>query len=76
MLACGWLGVIIYFLPFSQRILLVFFVEISFVSVFKIAESVTQQIRTCPYETQTASTGTRLPLIASQFSGPTVACMV
>ena len=42
-----------------------FFVGIPFVSFHKIAESVLQQIRNCPYKTQTAITGTRPPLVAS-----------
>ena len=67
MLACGCLGEIVYFLPPRQKILPVFFVVIPFVSFYKIAESVTQQIRHCPCPTKTATTGTRPPLVASQY---------
>ena len=68
MLACGWLGEIVNFLPPRQRILPVFFVRIPFVSFYKIANSVTHQIRNCPRKTQTATTGTRSPLLASQYN--------
>ena len=67
MLACGWLRETVYFLPSRQRILLVFFMVIPFVSLYKTADSVRQQIRDCPYKTQTAITGTRPPLVASQY---------
>ena len=36
--------------------------EIPFVCFYKIADSVTQQIRNCPYKTQTATTG-RQPVL-------------
>ena len=44
-----------------------FFMEIPFVPFYKVADSVTQQIRNFPYKTQTATTGTRPPLVASQY---------
>ena len=59
MLVCGWLGEIVYFLSPRQKILPVFFVGILFVSFYKTAESVTQQIRNCPCKTKTATTGMR-----------------
>ena len=45
----------------------VFFVGVSFVTVYKMAESVAQQMRNCVCKTQTATTGTRPPLVASQY---------
>ena len=41
---------------------------IPFVSFYKVADFVTQQIRYCPFKTQTATTGTQPPLVASQFN--------
>ena len=41
--------------------------KIHFVSFYEVADSVTQQIHNCPYKTQTATTGTRPPLVASQY---------
>ena len=67
MLACGWLRGIVNFLLPRQRILPAFFIRISFVSFYKIAESVTQQIRNWPCKTQTATIGTRPLLVASQY---------
>ena len=67
MLTCVWLREIVNFLPPRQRILPVLFMRFLFVSFYKIAESVTQQIRNWPCKkTQTATTGTRPPLVASQ----------
>ena len=43
-----------------------FFVGVSFVFFHKMAESVSQQMRYCVCKTQTAITGTRPPLVASQ----------
>ena len=40
---------------------------VSFVTVYKMAESVVQQMRNCVCKTQTATTGTRPPLVASQY---------
>ena len=68
MLVRGCLGEIVYFLRPRQKILPGFFVGIPIVSFYKIAESVTQQIRSCPCPTKTAITGTRPPLVASQYS--------
>ena len=62
----GW-GNCLLFLPYRQRIYPVFFMEIPFVSFYKIADSVMQQICNCPYKTQTATTGARPPLVASQY---------
>ena len=45
-----------------------FFVHVSFVSFYKQAKSVRQQMRNCVCKTQTATTGTRPPLVASQYS--------
>ena len=42
---------------------------VSFVTVYKMAESVAQQMRNCVCKTQTATTGTRPPLVASQYIG-------
>ena len=39
----------------------------SFISFYKVADSVTKQIRNYRYKTQTAITGTRPPLVASQY---------
>ena len=44
------------------------FKEIPFTSFYKVADSVTQQIRICLYKTQMATTGTRSPLVPSQYS--------
>ena len=41
---------------------------VSFVTVYKMAESVAQQMRNCVCKTQTATTGTRPPLVASQYT--------
>ena len=41
---------------------------VSFVTVYKMAEPVAQQMRNCVCKTQTATTGTRPPLVASQYS--------
>ena len=41
--------------------------EIPFVSFYKVADFVTHQIRKSPYRTQTATTDTRPPLVASQY---------
>ena len=57
MLACGWLGETVYFLPHRGRILPVFLWRFLFVSFYKAADSITQQIRHYPYKTQTAITG-------------------
>ena len=40
---------------------------VSFVTVYKMAEPVAQQMRNCVCKTQTATTGTRPPLVASQY---------
>ena len=48
---------------FNQSI----FMEIPFVSFYKVADSVMQQIHNCPYKTQTATTATRPRLVASQY---------
>ena len=40
---------------------------VSFVTVYKMAESVARQMRNCVCKTQTATTGTRPPLVASQY---------
>ena len=45
-----------------------FFVCVSFVSFYKQAKSVLQQMRNCVCKTQTATTGTRPPLVASQYN--------
>ena len=45
-----------------------FLMGVSFVSVYKIAESVVQQMRNCVCKMQTANTGTRPPLVASQYN--------
>ena len=47
-----------------------FFVCASFVSFYQQAKSVSQQMRNCVYKTQTATTGTRPPLVASQYRIP------
>ena len=44
------------------------FVGVSFISFYKQAKSVSQQMRNCVCKTQTATTGTRPPLVASQCS--------
>ena len=44
------------------------FMEIPLVSFYTVADSVTQQIRNCPYKTLKATTGTRPPLVADQYS--------
>ena len=44
-----------------------FFVGVSFVSFDKQAKFVSQQMRNCVCKTQTATTGTRPPLVASQY---------
>ena len=44
-----------------------FFVSVSFDSFYKMAEAVSQQMRNCVCKTQTATTGTRPPLVASQY---------
>ena len=41
---------------------------VSFVTVYNMAEPVAQQMRNCVCKTQTATTGTRPPLVASQYS--------
>ena len=45
-----------------------FFVGVSFVSFYKQAKSMSQQMRNCVCKTQTATTGTRPPLVASQYN--------
>ena len=42
--------------------------KIPFVSFSNVADSVKKQIRNCPYKAQTATTGTRPPLVASQYA--------
>ena len=44
-----------------------FFVGVSFVSFDKQAKFVSQQMRNCVCKTRTATTGTRPPLVASQY---------
>ena len=41
--------------------------DVSFVTVYKMAEPVAQQMRNCVCKTQTVITGTRPPLVASQY---------
>ena len=41
---------------------------VSVVTVYKMAEPVAQQMRNCVCKTQTATTGTRPPLVASQYT--------
>ncbi|MEW8090092.1 MAG: hypothetical protein AB2784_10760, partial [Candidatus Thiodiazotropha endolucinida] len=60
---------IAYLLTSRQKIRSIFFVGVSFVTVYKMAESVAQQMRNCVCKTQTATTGTRPPLVASQYIG-------
>ena len=48
---------------------------VSFVTVYKMAEPVAQQMRNCVCKTQTATTGTRPPLVASQY-GRTIVVLV
>ena len=57
MLACGWLGEIVYLLPPRQEVLPVFFMGDSFCFLLQNAEAVTQQKRNCPCKTKTATTG-------------------
>ena len=45
-----------------------FFVCVSFIPFYKQAKSVSQQMRNCVCKTQTATTGTRPPLVASQYT--------
>ena len=67
MLAFGWLGEIAYFLPIDRKFYQSF-LWIVFLSFYKTAESVTQQIRKCPCKTKMATTGTRPPLVPSQYT--------
>ena len=63
----GGLGKLFTFCLVDRKFLTIFFVGIPFVSFYKTAESVTQQIRICPCKTQMVTTGTRQPLVASQY---------
>ena len=49
------------------RKLISLFVCVSFVSFYKMTESVVQHMRNCVCKTQTATTGTRPPLVASHY---------
>ena len=54
-------------MPPRQKFWSIFFVGVSFVSFYNQAKSVSQQMRNCVCKTQTATTGTRPPLVASQY---------
>ena len=50
-----------------QEEILIISVGVSFVSFHKMVESVAQQMRNCVCKMQTATIGTRPPLVASQY---------
>ena len=58
-------GKIAFLLPPMRKFDQSSFVGVSFVSFYEMAESVSQLMRNCVCKTQTATTGTRPPPVAS-----------